>query len=370
MVVRRLMRSHRFADFERSAASNPVRPAFTLVELLIVVAIIGILVALLLPAVQAAREAARRNQCANNLKQIGLAALNYESAREVFAPGFLGSADTSNPRSLQLSATQHHQWTGVFLPLLPYMEAQPVYDLATKTLDIGVDTYDDNYWSDANAWTAAHAKISGLTCPTIPNEPPGDGIIDHLVFDPFPRLLAGGWPAATNDLGLTHYQAIAGIAGKIGPTWTITNTATGEKYSNDKYGVGVYFTRSKVATSRITDGTSKMLACGEAPGSIGSGIPGAFVSADTGEYAVGTAWIGTATLPTYFGLNVSSQNGTPPGAVYRTHWAYYGGLHSGDVVLFAYVDGSVHALPKSIDPDVFFSLSTIGGGETYDISQF
>src|SRR4029078_12871562 len=60
---------------------------FTLVELLVVIAIIGILVALLLPAIQAAREAARRSQCVNKLKQLSLAALNYESAKKVFPYG-------------------------------------------------------------------------------------------------------------------------------------------------------------------------------------------------------------------------------------------------------------------------------------------
>ena len=65
--------------------------AFTLVELLVVIAIIGILVALLLPAIQAAREAARRAQCQSNLKQLGLAAMNYHSAKKSFPPGFVPS---------------------------------------------------------------------------------------------------------------------------------------------------------------------------------------------------------------------------------------------------------------------------------------
>jgi len=75
------------------------RRGFTLVELLVVIAIIGILVGLLLPAVQAAREAARRMQCQNNLKQIGLAAMNFESAMKGLPPSSYDDDTTKSTRS-------------------------------------------------------------------------------------------------------------------------------------------------------------------------------------------------------------------------------------------------------------------------------
>lgn len=90
---------------------------FTLVELLVVIAIIGVLVALLLPAIQAAREAARRSQCMNNLKQIGLGLLNYESTKKHFPPGQFKPAGLSRTEALGWSVWQ-----------LPYIEQQAVYD--------------------------------------------------------------------------------------------------------------------------------------------------------------------------------------------------------------------------------------------------
>src|SRR4029078_10604342 len=107
---------------------------FTLVELLVVIAIIGILVALLLPAIQAAREAARRSQCVNKVKQLGLAVLNYQSARKLLpytsTPNLTlavktGACNGAAGTAVSTNGLKHHS---VFSFILPYMEQQAVYD--------------------------------------------------------------------------------------------------------------------------------------------------------------------------------------------------------------------------------------------------
>ena len=110
------------------------RTGFTLVELLVVIAIIGVLVGLLLPAVQAAREAARRMSCQNNLKQIGLASLNYESAYKQLPPG-TRHEDPANGAPAMWAGGDHRKGS-VLVKILPFMEQTAVSDQIDFRFDI------------------------------------------------------------------------------------------------------------------------------------------------------------------------------------------------------------------------------------------
>jgi len=121
---------------------GPERRGFTIVELLVVIGIMGILVALLLPAVQAAREAARRMQCYNNLKQIGLGLHNYESTHGAFPPAYA-------------RRPEHNMLTFI----LPYLEQQPVYDRYCWAVN----------WRDPANQAATRVDIALFVCPSTPS---------------------------------------------------------------------------------------------------------------------------------------------------------------------------------------------------------
>ena len=155
-----------------------VRQGFTLVELLVVIAIIGILVGLLLPAVQAAREAARRMQCSNNLKQLGLATLNYESAVRKFPPGRLSpdfsingvvqQSYTTYPNTLAAGSSTGFRSVHTFI--LPYMEQNNIYNLIDFSKPTAVRMTTGGGVTPVNANYQAYANAAGLfICPSCPN---------------------------------------------------------------------------------------------------------------------------------------------------------------------------------------------------------
>ena len=177
------------------------RSAFTLVELLVVIAIIGILVSLLLPAVQFAREAGRRTQCSNNLKQIGIACHTYHDSLKALPPGIT--------RSQSISTHAH---------LLPYMEQQPVYQLI----------YFNSRWDDPLNAPAAAQKIPTFLCPSDPQSST-------------PPLWAG-----------TNYRASQGS----GILFGLPSTTVGNSNYNFPAPNGVFYNSSGTTFGEITDGLS------------------------------------------------------------------------------------------------------------------
>lgn len=189
------------------------RRAFTLVELLVVIAIIGILVALLLPAIQAAREAARRSQCKNNLRQLGLAILNYEQSKKRLPPS-VAIDSKGDPLANNLA------W-GVHGHILPYLEEGNLYAEVDTTTAWDFQTAIDGL------------RIGGYSCPSDQEAP--------IVRDP------GGGKV---KLFSTTYGFNMG-------TWFVYDPAT--RHGGD----GVFYPNSYLRLAQIEDGTSKTMLAAE-----------------------------------------------------------------------------------------------------------
>lgn len=182
------------------------KAGFTLVELLVVIAIIGILIGMLLPAVQMVREAARRTSCSNHLRQLGLAAHNYQSSFGKFPPGVV-----DNDGNLQDAL--HNGW--VFL--LPHIEQQNLYD----QYDFGSD------WKSATNLPLASVKVETFLCPSNNSAIAQNGGIDG---EPIDYVMSKGALAYLHDQNLIS---------------------------------GVFDVNSKTTFADISDGSSNTLLMGE-----------------------------------------------------------------------------------------------------------
>jgi prepilin-type N-terminal cleavage/methylation domain-containing protein len=329
------------------------RSAFTLIELLVVIAIIAVLIGLLLPAVQKVREAAARSKCQNNLKQIALAAHNYQSANGVLPPGVLANAQQIAYPADQSTAS----WLSCLTLLLPYIEQDSIY--RTMKINGTVDKPVGPAWFNVpENYRAALNHIPGFICPSdspydIYNNPSG-----RIFSRVYPATNNGGPVIAagfnnvsfygTDQPGLTNYLGVAGNAGFTGET-------TG---SNWNQWVGVFNPNSKVSVVDVAaaDGTSNTLMFGEVWGYILGMTNGAPDPTLDTAYA----WVGVGLTWNNFGLPSTPRTYT------------FGSRHTG-VVNFASCDGAVRVLrsPTTSPGDPYNAYIYMCGykdGRTFDPS--
>jgi prepilin-type N-terminal cleavage/methylation domain-containing protein/prepilin-type processing-associated H-X9-DG protein len=222
------------------------KQGFTLIELLVVIAIIAVLIALLLPAVQQAREAARRTQCKNNLKQQGLALMNYESTHKVFPPARidLGPGQPNTPTGYYQTS-----WTQM---ILPYIDQAPLYQAYNCNLT----------WSDPGNLAVTTVQINGFICPSAPNQRLAPTVAD-AVGNPYPSKPYGFCDYGSMNSVRPAYFLSNGLP--VPPMQYVTNTANPAKKGKYEWDGGLKkFAATPIAA--ITDGTSNTLMCVEDAG--------------------------------------------------------------------------------------------------------
>ncbi len=287
---------------------NAKLSGFTLVELLVVIAIIGILVGLLLPAVQAAREAARRMQCSNNMRQLGLALHNYESAYKRMPSGWV-----SNPN---LSGEPGWGWAAA---LLPFMEGNTVANRIDWRIAIEEEIHDE----------IRTTVIPTFICPSDPYEnifeiAEGDGHHGH-------RAVADGMDEGEKlfPISKSNYVGMFG-------TFELEDAP----YNGD----GMFYGNSRLKFRDVIDGLSNTIMAGERSGQLG-----------------GSIWHGNIPEANEsFARIVGVADHVPNSPV--GHAEDFRSYHTGGAN-FIRADCSVQWLPETIDEETYKAMATRAGGE-------
>jgi prepilin-type processing-associated H-X9-DG protein len=285
-------------------------------ELLVVIAIIGVLVGLLLPAVQKVREAAARTQCVNNLKQIGLALQNYHDSYHSFSPGYVSSYDSAGD-----DTGPGWGWAAF---ILPQMEQENLYNAIQ---------FNQNIEAPANSAVRVQ-PIKSYICPS-DSMPP---IWTTMKYD-----LAG------NPLGSICDVASASYIGNFGVSEPGVD------------GEGIFFRNSKISFADIADGTSQTLMVGERSFRwcqatwVGS-VTDASMVPPPGSPALAGEWNGSG-----FVLGHTFEGSGGPGSP-GTEVNGFSSQHTGGSN-FLFADGHVHFLQMSMNHQLYKALSTRAGGE-------
>jgi prepilin-type N-terminal cleavage/methylation domain-containing protein/prepilin-type processing-associated H-X9-DG protein len=308
---------------------------FTLIELLVVIAIIAVLIALLLPAVQAAREAARRVQCVNNLKQLSLAALNYESSNGCYPAGSYSVADPFK------GPTYYRNNFSSFVRLLPFTEQSPMYNAVNFNL-----TY-----ANIENYTAAGIRMPMLMCPS--------DVADPQYISTLTANGAAGFKSnfdvvpATN----TYLQYFTSYSGNQGTF--VSNYYTGKPIAVQTQQNGVIVHDGAITIAQVTDGTSNTFLYGEKAHSLFARFDAPYQNCDT-------AWHTGLYFDTLFTTLYPPNVGTTSTPV--KNFTYYyatdaASVHAGGVNM-SFCDGSVRFVKNSIQSWPYSQANTDKFGDS------
>ena len=312
------------------------RLAFTLVELLVVIAIIGVLVALLLPAVQAAREAARRSQCANNLRQIGLAVQNFESAQGRFPAG-------STTSVVDIQGPYFTTWT---VDLLPHLEQPAVHKLWDRTQDFG-HALNKNL---RETFLPVYLCPSDQDLDALIRPESGDRGVNVFWAPGSYRGVSGRSPGVDGD----HFWDNP-LGSQAAHTNALPDSTRGPLYSIARKS-GIHRKFEPVEMRMITDGASNTLLAGEY---------------HTQTYA------SRRTMWAYAYTSYNQSSGVPEsrtlipdyerclqigGAGDHNCKRGWGSLHAGNIIQFVQCDASVANVRPEIDVNLFCEMTTIQAG--------
>jgi prepilin-type N-terminal cleavage/methylation domain-containing protein/prepilin-type processing-associated H-X9-DG protein len=322
---------------------------FTLIELLVVIAIIAVLIALLLPAVQSAREAARRAQCTNNLKQIALAASNYESANGCF-PGGSYSGLYYNPPHW----SSYPENYSCFVRMLPYFEQAAMYNAMNLNLSS----------ADVCNLTICGVRVASLICPSdvqndtipLPTTRASSGVTPGWSFN----LIDSGGVDAVFPLPTGMWmQAFTSYAGNAGTfTFGYSNLMPPTVLAQFN---GVIYNDSAVKLASITDGTSNTFLFGEHS-------KGLLFQLDPGYAVSDNAWNSGRWYDTLFATLYPMNQGHGNNQAIANFSYYFptvaGSEHPGGAN-FAFADGSVHFLKNSISSWSFSQGNADSYGDSF-----